>query len=630
MFRRTPDFLGLAFFVVVMAGCGGGITTTGGPTMNQSPPVITAQPGNVTVMPGATATFSVTASGTQPITFQWQRNGAAISGATSSSYTTPATTTSDNGATFQVVAMNAVGSETSNPATLTVSSTAPPPPPVSNGTNVTTYKNDLARTGQNLTETTLTLANVNSTMFGLLRNLSVTGKVDAQPLYLSQFSIGGTAHNVVYVATEHDMVYAFDSDTGATLWSKSVLGANETTSDNRGCGQVSPEIGITSTPVIDLTSGPHGAIYVVGMSKNGGTYHQRLHALDLTTGAELFGGPTEVTGSLPMNSGTNIFDPAAYKERPGLLLLNGIVYTVWSSHCDDQPYSSWIMGYSESTLQQTVVFNVAANSNGRGPSIWMSGGAPAVDAAGNIFVLEGNGTFETTLTAGGFPNEGDYGNAFVRLTPGTGTLAVTDYFEEFNEITENNQDTDLGSGSAMVLPDMMDSGGNVHHLAVGAGKDSNIYVVNRDNMGKFNSSSNNIYQQVSGVLSGGIWSTPAYFQNTVYYGDVGGTLKAFKITNAKLSTSPTAQTNTTFGFPGTAPAISANGSSNGIVWAAENSSPAVLHAYNATTLVELYNSAQSGSRDRCGSGNKFVTPTIADGKVFLGTQNSVCVFGVLP
>jgi hypothetical protein len=182
----------------------------------------------------------------------------------------------------------------------------------------------------------------------------------------------------------------------------------------------------------------------------------------------------------------------------------------------------------------------------------------------------------------------------------------------------------------MVLPDFTDAGGTVHHLAVGAGKDTNLYVVDRDNMGKFSTTKNNVYQQLSGVLPGGIWSTPAYFQSTVYYGDVSGTLKAFAITSAKLSATPAAQSANSFAFPGTAPAISASGSTNGIVWAAENVSPAILHAYNAATLVELYNSSQAGGRDQCGSGNKFITPTIADGKVFLGTTNSVCVFGLLP
>ncbi|HVN07520.1 MAG TPA: PQQ-binding-like beta-propeller repeat protein, partial [Patescibacteria group bacterium] len=259
-----------------------------------------------------------------------------------------------------------------------------------------------------------------------------------------------------------------------------------------------------------------------------------------------------------------------------------------------------------------------------------AGGAPAVDSSNNIYVLAANGVFETSLDANGFPNKGDYGNAFVKLSTAGNSLSVADYFQEVGEMNENTADIDLGSGSAMVLPDLQDSGGVTRRLAVGAGKDGHLYVVNRDNMGKYNSGSNSIWQDLVNVLPGGVWSTPAYFNKTVYYGDVGGGLKAFSLNGSLKLTLPPAQTTTSFGYPGTSPAISANGSSNAIVWAAENSSPAVLHAYNASTLVELYNSSQAGSRDHCGNGNKFITPTIADGKVFLGTQSSVCVFGLLP
>ena len=616
---------------LAMSGCGAGSMTSGGGGSSggggggggQQAPSITSQPMSQSVNLGQTATFSVAATGAAPLTYQWTENGMPVGG-NSASYTTGATTAADNGDTFSVKVSNAAGSQTSNPATLSVTMN------VASGTDVTTYKNDLARTAQNLSETVLTISNVKSATFGLKRSLSVTGKVDAQPLYLSQLNIGGAMHNTVFVATEHDLVYAFDSDNGATLWSVSVA-HGESPSDNRGCGQVSPEIGVTATPVIDRNAGAHGAIYVVAMTKDGGgVYHQRLHALDITNGSELFGGPKDITATYPNASGQTTFDPGQYKERPGLLLLNNMVYTMWSSHCDFTPYTAWIMAYNQTTLAQTIVFNLAPNSSGGGPSIWMSGGAPAVDSAGNIYVLAANGVFETTLDANKFPNKGDYGNAFVKLSTSNNTLAVADYFQEAGEMSENAGDVDLGSGGAMVLPDLTDSGNVTHHLAVGAGKDGHLYVVDRESMGKFNSGSNNIWQDLAGALPGGIWSTPAYFNNTVYYGDVGGTLKAFAITNARLSTTPTAQSINRFGYPGTSPAISADGSANGIVWAAENLSPAVLHAYNAANLNELYNSAQAGARDQCGNGNKFITPTIADGKVFLGTQNSVCVFGLLP
>jgi outer membrane protein assembly factor BamB len=509
----------------------------------------------------------------------------------------------------------------------------PPSPPVT-GTDVLTYKNDLNRSGQNLTETTLTPANVAAASFGLLRILAADGKVDAQPLYLSQFNLAGAPHNVVYAATEHNSVYAFDSDTGAVLWKTSLLGAGETTSDARGCGQVIPEIGVTSTPVLDRGVGVHGALFVIAMSKgSSSTYHQRLHALDLTTGAELMNGPVDIAATYPSAAGGSVtFDAGQYEERAALLSVNGSVYTSWTSHCDDQPYTGWIIAYSESSLTRIAVLNVAPNSGGRGPAIWMSGGGPAADAAGNIYVLTANGVFETTLNAAGFPSGQDYGNAFLKISPTGGTLSIADYFALSNTVAASAADRDLGSGGAMLLPDMTDASGTVRHLVIGAGKDGSIYVVDRDSMGKFSAASNNIYQQLNGVLPGGIWSTPAYFNGNVYYADSGGTLKAFPVSGAKLSVSPASQSVAQFTYPGSAPSVSANGTANAIVWAHENASSAVLHAYDAGNLAhELYNSNQAANnRDHFGAGNKYITPTVADGKVFVGTTSGVAVFGLLP
>jgi hypothetical protein len=610
----------------MLAACGGNSSTASTPPPAATAPAITVQPANQSVPVGQTAAFSVTATGTAPLTYQWQKNGAAISGATTATYTTPATLAGDTGAKFLVVVTNAAGSVTSTAATLTVTAVA------AAGTDVLTYKNDLSRTGQNLSESTLTLANVASTTFGLLRTLAVDGKVDAQPLYLSKFSVSGTAHNVVYVATEHDSVYAFDADSGVALWHVSLLGTGETLSDTHGCGQVTPEIGITSTPVIDRAAGAHGTLYVVAMTKDGSSnYHQRLHALDLTTGAELLGGPTEISATYPSSGGgTATFSPGQYEERAALLLSKGTIYTSWTSHCDVAPYAGWVIAYTQSTLARSAVINVAANSNS-GPAIWMSGGGPAADAAGNVYLLTANGVFETTMDVNGFPNLQDYGNSFLKLSLAGSTLSVADYFTMSNEVAESNADKDLGSGGEMLLPDLKDSGNVVKHLVVGAGKDGNIYVVDRDGMGKFSSTANNIWQQLTGVLPGGIWSTPAYFYGTVFYGDSGATLKAFTVTNAKLVATPQSQSPAHFAYPGTAPSVSANGTANAIVWAHENSNPAILHAYDAANLAhELYNSNQAaGNRDQFGAGNKYITPTVADGKVFVGTTNSVAVFGLL-
>ena len=632
MHPKTSFALGLAASVL-LAACGGNgaSVTSAAPSSNSmtSAPAITIQPSDQSVSSGQPAIFTVTATGAGPLSYQWQKDAAPIAGATASIYTTPATALSDSGSTFAVVVSDANGSATSRSAKLLVASGAIPA-----GTDVLTYKNDLSRTGQNLTESILTLANVNSAGFGLLRNLMVDGKVDAQPLYVSRLSVSGSAHNVVYVATEHDSVYAFDADTGSVLWQASLLASGETLSDTHGCSQVVPEIGITSTPVIDRGAGAHGTLYVVAMSKDAtSAYHQRLHALDLVTGAELLKGPAEIAATSPTAAGgTSTFNPGQYEERAALLLLNGILYTSWTSHCDGAPYYGWIIAYSASTLSRTAVLNVAPNSGGTGPAIWMSGGGPAADSAGNIYLLTANGVFETALDANGFPKNQDFGNSFLKLSTAGGSLSVVDFFTMYNEVAESAADEDLGSGGVMLLPDLTDTSNTVRHLVIGAGKDGNIYVVNRDAMGKFNSSGNGqIWQQVSGALVGGVFSTPAYFNGTIYYGNVGDTLKAFTVSGAKLTAATQSQSATLFSFPGTAPAVSANGTSAAIVWAHENSNPAVLHAFDAANLQhELYNSNQAaGNRDQFGGGNKFITPTIADGKVIVGTTNSVAVFGLL-
>ena len=519
-------------------------------------------------------------------------------------------------------------------ATLLVASLWAAGLPFAEAQDVLTYHNDNARTGQNLNEPTLTPANVNSTSFGKLFTISVDGKVDAQPLYAAGVAITGQGtHNLLVVATEHDSVYACDADTGSSIWKVSMLRSGETTSDGRSCDQVSPEIGVTGTPVIDRTRGPNGVIYLVAMSKdNSGNYFQRLHALDLTSGAELFGGPVTIQATYPgtgdNSDGTNvIFDAKQHKSRPGLLLLNGVVYTAWGSHCDIQPYTGWVMGYDAATLAQTTVLNVVPNGSEGG--IWMAGAGLASDGSGNIYLLDGNGDFGSSLNSSGFPANGNYGNAFLKLST-SGGLSVGDYFEMDNEASENGSDTDLGSGGAMVLPDQTDNLGKVWHLAVGAGKDNNLYLVNREAMGKFSSNNNNVYQELAGALPGGIWSMPAYFNGTIYYGPVGSPIYGFQFANAKLSAAPAAQTGHSFGYPGATPSVSANNNANGIVWVLENSNPAVLHAYDATNLHELYNSNQAaGSRDHFGAGNKYITPTIANGKVYAATTNGIGVFGLL-
>ena len=350
--------------------------------------------------------------------------------------------------------------------------------------SVLTQHNDNARTGQNLRETILTPSNVNVASFGQLGKLPVTGGVDAEPLYVPQPVINGAARDVLYVATEHGMVYAFDADAlGPPLWQASVIPAGETPSDDQNCAQVTPEIGITATPVIDPHAGPNGTIFVVTMSKDSaGKYHQRLHALDLVTHAELDGGPVEIQASYASLSGPIAFDPRQYEARSALLLVNGEIYMGWSSHCDAWPYTGWIMAYSESTLRQTSVLNLTPN--GSAGAIWMSGGGMAADSAGSIFLLDGNGTFDPKLDAAGMPVNGDFGNTFLKLSAKGNALRVADYFAPHDTILNSNQDRDLGSGGLLLLPDLKDNRGITRHLAVGAGKANFRTRKGRDLRGK--------------------------------------------------------------------------------------------------------------------------------------------------
>ena len=630
-------------FALLLCSCGGSKSMgTNSPDFSLS-----ASPGSVAIQAGgASAQVSVLAaavnsfSGTVAVT---------VSGLPADVTATPASlhlsagqpqsvmlaASSSAAAASATITFTGTSGSLSHSASLAVSVTAAAPPPQPNAPDVTTFHFDNARDGLNPQETKLTLSNVNSTQFGKVGFDTMDGLVDAEPLFLANLNAGGTVRNVLFVATEHDSVYAFDAGTGAQIWKTSVLGAGETTSDTRGCSQVVPEIGIVETPAIDRSQGPNGTIFVVAMSKDGsGNYHQRLHALDVATGVEIAGSPTEITATYPgkganSSNGNVVFDPGQYKERAALLLASGTLYIGFSSHCDIGLYTGWVMAYDDSTLKQTQVLNLTPN--GSDGSIWMSGDGIAADSGGNLFLLDANGTFDTTLDANGFPASGDYGNAILKLTT-SGKLAVADYFEPYNTVAESNADQDLGSGGEMLLPDQTDAQGRTRHLLVGGGKDNNLYVADRDNLGKFNPGGNgNVYQELVGV--GAMFSTPAYFNGVEYVGAVGSPLRAFPITDAKLASTPSSQTAVSFGYPGTSPEISANGTQNGIVWAVESStgSAAVLHAYDAADLThELYNSQQAANgRDAFGNGNKFITPLVVNGKVYVGTATGVAVFGLL-
>ena len=513
--------------------------------------------------------------------------------------------------------------------------------------DVLTYHNDNARSGVDSSETILMPTDVNSSTFGKVGFDAVDGKVDAQPLYVAGVSIPGKGtQNVLYVATENDSVYAFDADTGAKLWQVSMLGPGEVPSDPVHGNQVTPEIGITATPVIDLNT---DTMYVVAMSKlvsgTSTTYIQRIHALDITSGADKVA-PKSIDqsitypGSGPGGNGTDvIFNPMQYKERDALLLVNGVVYTSWASHSDVAPYTGWVIGFNANNLSLASVLNIDPNgaptssllSDGSGNSFWNSGGGPAADAAGNIYNLSANGPFDPALNPAGFPANGDYGDSFLKFTPTPGGLTVSDYFTVYNQQNYANDDEDIGS-SGLTLVDVTDSSGTSHQLMIGSGKDGNIYVVDTNNMGKFNPTLNNVYQVLPGAVVGGEFGSPVAFNGQVYFGGVGATLCAFQFVNGKLQATPASQSSNTFGYPGTTPSISSNGNANGIVWAIDDgNSTAVLYAYDATNLsTMLYNSNQApNGRDSVGPSNKFITPTIANGKVYVATADGVAVFGLL-
>ena len=516
---------------------------------------------------------------------------------------------------------------------------------VTTDAGVTTYHNDNMRTGDNLNETVLTTTNVNSTTFGKLFTYPLDGLALASPVYMADVNIPGQGiHNVVYVATEHDSVYAFDANglDSAPLWHDSFIdpAAGVTTVPIADVGEDDDpdEIGINATPVIDPST---GTLYVVAATKeivNGqATYVFRLHALDITTGAEKFGGPVVIQASVPgtgidSSGGMITFNPLRENERTGLLLSNGVVYFAFSSHSDVDPYHGWVFGYNASNLQQVLVYCDTPNSTEGG--IWMDEDGLATDSSGDIYFTTGNGGFDAN-TGGS-----DYGDSYEKISP-TGT--VVDYFTPDNQATLNADDLDTSSGGVLLLPTQ--SGPYPDEL-VSAGKDGTVYVVNRDNMGHYSATTNHVIQSLTGIFpnnsggDGGNFSSPVYFNGYVYFAPVLGTVQAFQLTNGLLSTAPTSQSSEVYGGRGGTMAISANGSSNGILWVLQNPSmgsgggttaPGVLHAYDATNLGnELYNSSQAGSRDTLDAWLKFSVPVVVNGQVFVTSSSQLTVYGLLP
>jgi hypothetical protein len=516
----------------------------------------------------------------------------------------------------------------------TTPATNPPPTPLM---PVLTFRQSADRTGQNTNETALTLANVNSNTFGKLFSQTLDGYPVAQPLVLPNVTIPGKGvHNVVFAATEHNSVYAFDADNSdgpnaSPLWQVSFInpGAGiftvNATADLASIagGFVGSELGISGTPVIDPVS---GTLYVVAITKEvtGGVtnFYNRLHALDVATGAEKFGGPVLIEGSVPGNgdgndgNGNVPFVQLKHHQRSSLLLLNGNIIIPFTGHFDYPPYHGWVFAYNAYSLGRTGIFN--ANANGSGGGFWQAGCGPAADPAGNFYLESGNGNFDAANNV--------FGDTVLKLTMAKG-LVLADYFTPYNELALNLADIDIGSAGQIVLPDSVGSAAHPHLLIAGS-KAGPFYVLDRDNMGHFNAGSDSqIVQTVSGV--GGCWSTPAYFNGRLYFVGNGDYVKAFSMSNAAVNPTPVSQSPSTMGFPGASPIITANGTNNAITWVLQNSSgTAILHAYNATNLAqELYNSGQNSARDNPGSYVKFGFPATANGKVYVGTINGLSAFG---
>ena len=667
---RVAQWCGLCIAVAMLAltGCGGG----GGSFVAPSATVAISPKRAAVAAITQTQQFTATVTGNvSDLSVTWSvdtiAGGNATVGTIGSSglYTPPAA-----GGTHTVTATSVALSTSSASVSVAVSDLP----------GVFTYHNDVSRDGADTQEYALTAATVGSSTFGKLFSCAVDGAVYAQPLWVPGLTIGGGSHNVLFVATQHDSLYAFDADATpcVTYWQAKLLDtlhggtANETPiiwNDVGNCfGDIYPQVGVTGTPVIDPGT---NTIYLVSSSEVGtvggncsyapGTFFRRLHALDLATGSEKFNGPVSITASVPGvgDGGTTVnFDPQKHHQRSGLALAGGTVYVPWSAHEDATPYHGWLMGYSASDLSQAPsVFNTTPNGGLGG--IWAAGGAPAIDSLGDVYLSTGNGIFDANSTTSPFT---DYGDSILRLHPSSGStlnglnLSLAGWFTPYDQATLAQYDADLGSGAVVLLPDQTSG---PEHLLAQLGKEGVVYLIDRDNMGQFNPTDNSqILQSFSGT-SGGFWGAPAFWQNGLYFAGAYDFLKVYSFdpSTGLFNTTAASQSGNAFSFPDATPSISSQGASSGIVWAIDASlygyaspnaagglncyavpvpsactGPAVLHAYDATNLAtEYWNSTQAtGNRDQAGNAVKFVPPTIANGKVYVSTRTEVDVYGLLP
>jgi hypothetical protein len=607
------------------------VTLTGEGILFKSP--VTISPISASVTPIGSQQFTASIDGEVSSDVAWSVGGVAGGNSTVGTISSSGLYTPPSAPGSFVVA----AAEESNPDELAYAQVV-----VTNYGGTFTAHNDNSRDGQNTNETVLTTGNVNLRQFGKLFSQPVDGLVYAQPLYVPAVNIPGQGvHNVIYVATEHDSVFAFDADTAgaAPLWQTSLInpsqGINTVPSSDvitAGCEAVGPEIGITGTPVIDPAN---NTLYLLARTKevSGGvtSYVQRMHAIDITTGAEQADSPVVIQASVPGNgedsvNGSVAFDPFLQNSRVSLLLANGVVYIGWASLCDRQPYHGWVMGYDENTLAQLSVFNTSPNFAASG--VWQGGGGITADATGNLYLNTANGRFD--IPAGG----AEWGDTVLKLEANSESdLEVADYFTPSNQYTDDMEDMDLGSAGPLLLPDQTSGPA---HLLISVGKDGTIYLVNRDNMGHFNPASSSQDVETLTTALGEITNTPVYFNKQVYFWATSDYLKAFSLEDGLLSETPVSTGSLRTAYPGAVLGVSANGSLNGIIWAVETDrwvkqgvGVSVLRAYDAANVSrELYNSTQAGTRDEAGLAVRFAAPTVANGKVYIGTSSEIDVYGL--
>src|SRR5882672_3771325 len=619
-----------------LAGCGGSSYGGGGGAVSvKVSPRLTS-----VVVSTQTQVFTATVTGASTA-ITWAVDGT-VGGSTTVGTITPAGiyTPPATPGIHTILATSAVDSTKSDSAKIAVTDLP----------GVFTYHNDLARDGANTQELALTTATVTTVTFGKRFSCPVDGAAYTQPLWVPALNVNGTVRNVIFVATQHDSVYAFDADIGpcVSLWQAKLLDtahggtAGETpvpTADvGNGFMDIQPEIGVTGTPVIDPAT---STLYVVSKSEDlTSTFYQRLHALDLVSGNEKFAGPKAISASVPgagdgsfcPSSGTISFDPRNQHQRPALSLSNGMVYLAWASHEDKTPYHGWLIGYNAATLARVSVYNTSPNGCLAG--IWMAGGAPAFDSACNLYATTGNGTFDGSS---GSPPNNDFGDTVLKLGSG---LTLSDWFTPFNQNILNMNDTDLGSSGVIVLPDQSSSPA---HLLLSAGKQGQVYLLDRDLMGGFcGIACTSDTNSVQNFFVSPIWGTPAFWQNRMYYGGTGSRLAAFDFSSStgRFTATPSSQSSAIYQFPGPTPSVSSQGTSGGVVWVIDasqygvpsnfGSGPAILHAYDATNLgTELWNSSQNAG-DQAGNAVKFSVPTVANGTVYVGTRTEVDVYSLLP